>query len=281
MPLGLWAGLAIYTLCLASTAQAFPKNVASDIATMAVASLMEGLTPLVYPHRLESPRLVMFYDDRIADPHKDIEAMDRHVAAMEAATGKLLRAKIHWVRGEVFGRRQFAIRGLVLGSSHSPADWGTADHPYQLSVDRHELAHGVVHQLQPPDADPPTLLIEGWAEANAGMTSQKRAELAKESHELWRERTGVGPARSYLRELTSEAWYHRVDGPVYSVGGALAEFVLQKYGTERFLLLYFACRPGRFADECVAQLGVELDALELDFWTQVGRLAGNAAAAKE
>ncbi len=281
LPLGLWMGLAVYTLRLATTGQSFPQNLCADLAGMAVASLMEGQAQVAYPHRLESQRLVMLYDDRVTDPHRDLEAMERHVAALEALTGQPLRAKIHWVRGEVFGRRQMAIRGLVLGSSHSPADWDTADHPLRLSVDRHELAHGVIHQLQPPDADAPTLLIEGWAEAQASMTFQKRAEFAKESRMLWRERTGAGPTQSYLRELTGPERYHRIDGPIYSVGGAFAEFVLKKYGTERFLRLYFTCRPGRFAEECLAQLGVELDALETEFWAEVERLAGSGVPPKE
>src|SRR5207237_7739584 len=106
-------------------------------------------------------------------------------------------AESDWGRGEGFGRRQMAIRGLVLGSSQSPADWAMADHPFGLSVDRHELAHGVMHQLQPADVDPPTLLIEGWAEAHSGLIPQKQAEFALQSRELWRERAGVGPTASY------------------------------------------------------------------------------------
>jgi hypothetical protein len=222
----------------------------------------------------------MYYDDQVTDPQKDIEAMDRHVAVLEAATGKPLRARIHWVRGEVFGRRQMAILGLALGSSHSPADWDTADHPFRLSVDRHELAHGVIHQLQPADADPPTLLIEGWAEAHSGLIPEKQAEFALHSRSLWRERTGVGPSASYLRELTGEAWYRRVDGPVYSVGAPFAGYVLKKYGTERFLRLYFACRPGRFEDACVAELGIAFDALESEFWAEVERSTPDTAAGK-
>jgi hypothetical protein len=93
------------------------------------------------------------------------------------------------------------------------------------------------------------------------------------------QRSGAGPADSYLRELTGEAWYRRVDGAVYSVGGAFAEFVLRKYGSERFLELYFACRPGSFEEACLAQLGVELDALEPAFWAEVERLAGKATGA--
>jgi hypothetical protein len=121
-----------------------------------------------------------------------------------------------------------AICGLVLGSSRSPADWETADHPKRLSEDRHDLAHAVIHQLQPADSDAPTLIIEGWTEAHNGMTSQTRADGARQSRDLWRERTGAGPSQSYLRELTGPSWYHRIDGPVYNVGGALAEFLLRR-----------------------------------------------------
>jgi hypothetical protein len=56
--------------------------------------------PYTYPHRLESERLVMFYDDGLTDPERDLAAMDRHVARLEALTGSPLRAKIYWVRGE-------------------------------------------------------------------------------------------------------------------------------------------------------------------------------------
>jgi hypothetical protein len=147
-------------------------------------------------------------------------------------------------------------------------------------VDRHELAHAVVHQLQPPDTDAPTLLIEGWAEAHSGMTSTKRAQLAKRSRALWRERTGAGPMDSYLRDLTGPAWYHRIDSPVYHVGGAFAEFLVREHGAERFLQFYFACRPGRFGEECREQLGVELHDLEAAFWAEVDRLAGDVLPAK-
>src|SRR5262249_39764604 len=143
----------------------------------------------------------------------------------------------------LLGQRDMAMVGLVLGSSRSPADWETADDPDGVSVDRHELAHAVIHQLGPAGCEPPTLLVEGWAEAHTGMTPQKRAEWARQSRALWRERTGAGPDQSYLRELTGPSWYHRIHAAIYNVGGAFAEFLVRKYGPERFLRLYFACRP--------------------------------------
>jgi hypothetical protein len=182
-----------------------PKTTLTKIASMAIVSLMEFQAAYAYPHRMESERLVMFYDDRVTDPQRDLDAMDRHVAKLETMTGQPLRAKIYWVRGELFGQWRLAIYGLALGSSRSPANWETADHPDCLSEDRHELAHTVIHQLQPADADAPTLLIEGWAEAQAAMTPQKQAQWAKQSRGLWRERTGAGETESYLRDLTGPA----------------------------------------------------------------------------
>src|SRR5207245_512799 len=111
----------------------------------------------------ESKRLVMFYDDRVMQPARDLEAMDQHVARLEALLEAPLRERIFWVRGQALGQRRMQFGGLVLGSSHSPTDWETADHPDRLSVDRHELAHAVIHQLAPSETDPPTLLVEGWA----------------------------------------------------------------------------------------------------------------------
>jgi hypothetical protein len=249
LPVGLWAALAVYVLHLASSART-PKNTLTHIAGMAVTSLMELEAKYTYPHRMESERLVMFYDDRLTNPQRDLQAMDGHVAELETITGTPLREKIHWARGELLGQRRMAFGGVALGSSSSPANWETADHPNRLSEDRHELAHAVIHQLQPAGSDAPTLLIEGWAETHNGMTSQTRADGARQSHALWRERTAAAPMQSYLRELTGPSWYHRNDGPVYSVGGAFAEFLVRRYGAEPFLRLYFACRPGRFEAEC-------------------------------
>jgi hypothetical protein len=68
-----------------------------------------------------------------------------------------------------------------------------------------------------------------------GADAAKRAEQASESRKFWRESTGSGPTESYLRELTSSARYHHIDGAVYSVGSAFADFLVRKYGMERFL----------------------------------------------
>ena len=64
------------------------------------------------------------------------------------------------------------------------------------------------------------------------------------------------------------------------MGAPFAAHVLKKYGTGPFLRLYFACRPGRFAEECLAQLGAGLDVLEPGFWAEVERLAADVMPAR-
>jgi hypothetical protein len=272
LPLAFWGALSFRALRMVERAEGFRGDFFSNIARMAAATLMEGEARRAYPFWLESPRLVMFYDERIREAQRDLEAMDRYVASLEELTGKPLREKIHWVRGGIFGREKLAIRGIALGSSQSPTNWNSADHPWKLSLDRHELAHAVVHQLQPPGSNPPSLLIEGWAESHAGMTPQKLGELAMHSRGVWL-KSGADPSKSRLGELAGPDWYYRVGGAIYSVGAAFAAHVIRHYGIERFLNLYFACRPGRFEQECEAQLGVKFEALESAFWTEAERLA--------
>jgi hypothetical protein len=240
---------------------------------MATASVMELQARYGYSHRLETEHLVMIYDDRVTTPERDAEAMEKHVARLVNVTGLPLREKIYWVRGELIGMGRMAVSGLALGSSHSPRDWVSADHPQNLSVDRHELAHAVLHQAYKPDTNPPTLLVEGWAESQSGRATPELASSALESRAEWRARTNGGHQASYLKELVGPARYHHIDGPVYSVGGALADFLLRKYGVERFLKLYFTCTPETFEADWRRSFGADLDAVESDFWKEAESLA--------
>ena len=244
---------------------------------MAAAAVMEAEAARTFPYRMESKRLVMFYDERIRSPQSDLEEMDRHVASLETLTGKPLREKIHWVRGKILGRGRIAMRGLALGSTESP-EGKAGTHEFgpdfgPLYLDRHELAHAVIHQLQPPDADAPTLLIEGWAESQSGMNPKRMGQVAIHSRELWRQRTGADSNRSRLRELVSASSYYRIDGAIYNVGGAFATHLLRQFGIEKLLTLYFACRPERFVEECETILGVRFEDLETAFWADAERMA--------
>jgi hypothetical protein len=217
----------------------------------------------------------MFYDDRVARPRRDAEAMEEHVTRLEAMTGSPLMAKIYWVRGRLLGRGQMASDGLAAGSSRSPENWETSDHPTHLSVDRHELAHAVLLQRYGPDSAPPFLLVEGWAESQAGRSRPTLAAEALASRARWLSRLGLteDTSQSYLGELLGPSWYHRIGAPVYDVGGAFVDFLLRYYGVERFLTLYFTCRSGKCEADFQLVLGEDFQAMETKFWEEARELA--------
>src|SRR5205814_7740776 len=107
-----------------------------------------------YPHRPESPHLVMFYQD-LKERESGLMAMEAHVARLEKLLGLKVRAKICWVRGSLLGQHGKAHMGIAIGSSETPAA--------NTNLDRHELAHTVLDQLRVAETDPPMFLHEGWA----------------------------------------------------------------------------------------------------------------------
>jgi hypothetical protein len=273
-----------------------PHNLPMTLMTRVGHNLMEAQAVYLYPHRLETERLVMFYGDSVIDPGGDIQAMDRHVAHLEEMTGLPLRAKIYWARGSLLGRGGgLCVFGIVMGSDESPAD----------HLDQHELAHAVEAQHGWADKDLPTLLAEGWAEsqsvdavtlaADALQYRQTCAEMAKNWGKLSESERGKilsnmvepqgqerllrkvwqgGPAVYYLRELTDSFWYRRHNGPVYTVGGAFVDFLVRHYGAKRFVEFYFASRPGTFEGDCHRFYGLDLENLEKAFWSDAEQLAG-------
>jgi hypothetical protein len=273
-----------------------PHDIPTILMMRTAHSLMEAEAAVFYVRRLESQRLVMFYGDSVTDPDGDLRAMDQHVAEMERTTGLPLRAKIHWVRGRVLGRGMMCCCGFAAGSDHSPAD----------ALDRHELAHAVLHQHYGADTDPPTLLSEGWAESQsldhttlaerALGTRQLLGNLAQappQERESWirslvdaegfrrllsKARESKQVSGPHLAELTDSFWYHHDNGPVYSVGGAFTSFLLRQYGPARFFECYFTCRPETIERDCLRIFGANLNTLDKQFWEDALQLvAGNQA----
>ena len=286
VPVGLWAawgGRTWYEFDQRHNSNDWP----TQLMIVAGASVMEARAVYFSPRRLETPRLIMFYDDRtVTNASNDAAEMDQHVARMEQLLGLPLRNKIFYVRGPLFGGRHVSFRGLAYGTSESPARY----------VDRHELAHAVIGQHM-PDLQAPTLLSEGWAESQsipsrdlaegaiqvrttvaqwgprwAALTEEERTTVLKtfvdrEGWErLFQAASHGGDMPFWLGELTSSKWYRRDSGAVYSIGGAFVDHVLRRYGAGRFVELYFACRPGNFDQQCARALGADLQTIEQRFW---------------
>src|SRR5262249_28577876 len=263
VPALFWGLLSLYAIHQLGKGE-FPNNVWWKLVSLSSGTVMEAQAVYLYPHRLETKHLVMFYDDRVDRPRRDADGVEGVVARLEAMTGRPLRAKIYWVRGRLLGRGNMACYGLAAGSSRSPENWETADHPTHLSVDWHELAHAVLLQLYRPDSDPPLLLVEGWAESQAGRSRRTLRAEALASRGAWLSRMGLAEDTnsSYLGERLGPSWYHRIGAPVYDVGGAFVDFLLHHYGFERFLTLYLACRSGTCEADFRVVLGEDFAAVE-------------------
>ena len=77
-----------------------PNNLPMNLAKVMGVTLMRLEASIEYPNRLETERLVMFYD-RLEHPREDADAMDRDLAAMETTLGGSLRGKVFWIRGSL------------------------------------------------------------------------------------------------------------------------------------------------------------------------------------
>jgi hypothetical protein len=215
-----------------------------------------------YPERTAGEKVVM-----IARPlptaRAQVDAMDRHIASMEARLGRPMRGKVHWVRGPILGLDAKAIYGMCMASAPGQRLWPT-DAEGLTNLDRHEVAHVAIASICPVTLNPPALLSEGWAEANSGQGPVELADRAIRAREH-------GTDKSF-EQLTSSEWYGRHEWPVYLFGGPLCNYLLEKYGPDLFVSLYVESRPGSFAEDCRRILGVSLDQLETDYWADIERL---------
>src|SRR5437588_4097428 len=114
-----------------------PNTHAHKVGRMAAITLFEGHARLRYAQRLETARLIMYHDDRLADAAGDAAAMDAHLARLEEVLGRRQHSQIHWVRGPALGMRGMSVHSIALGSESSPAS----------HLDRHELAHAFLSQF--------------------------------------------------------------------------------------------------------------------------------------
>ena len=139
-------------------------------------------------------------------------------------------------------------------------------------LDRHEVAHCVITRKITGQSDPPTILVEGWAQANQGTTADVLAVTAWDDHEKGRSLT--------LRQLVAPDWYWYSGPAAYNQGASLVNYLLRVYGPERFLKLYTTCQQATFEADCRATLGIGLDELDAAFWAdteQIARRAGPPA----
>jgi hypothetical protein len=148
-----------------------------------------------------------------------------------------------------------SVHSAALASEASPAFW----------FDRHELAHAFLYQFTDPRAEPPMLLLEGWAMAVDGHPEPlaATARTARAHFTAWR------GTNACLRSILSPDLYHVGSAYAYDLGGALVDFLLRRYGPDKFVAFYNGVRPGSFDEDCRRVFGRRIDDLEAEFWEDV------------
>jgi hypothetical protein len=229
-------------------------------------SMFDLLARFQYPVRTGGETVVMI-SKPLANGPAQVAAMDRHVQALcKRLEGRPDPRRIHWVRGTLLGITPHGLNGLCLACAPGEEPAGAEG---LTSLDRHEVAHCVLSSIVPADFDPPSVLSEGWAQANQGDNEKIVALRAWEHRES-------GEAIP-LRELTGPFWYSRHQYPAYVQGAALVNHILRKYGPAKFMELYRTCRPATAAADFKSVLGVSLDDLDAAYWAEVKQMAFHEA----
>jgi hypothetical protein len=219
-----------------------------------------------YPMRTLGEKVEMISPPMPATQARDqVAAMDRHIRSLEARLGRSTEWTVRWARGPVLGEQGKAPGGLSIGSR--PGEWW-ADAEGLTPTDRHEVAHGMIASFCRRVSDPPSVLIEGWASANMGSDPIEKARILKHG---WERGHGFT-----LRQLTGEEWYGQHESPAYLYGGPLVDFLLCRFGPEKFLELYTTCGRTTFDADCRRILSVDIDALDAALRAEIDRSLGEA-----
>jgi len=219
------------------------------------ASFVDVHARIDLPYRVEGEHVVLLHNhDLTAEQlHRLVDQADAYIAELNERLGVAPPGRrVSWARGKMLGFQGRALREWAI----CPDEEGTPEKLMRL--DRHEIAHVVIHMHCGPDTDPPLLLVEGWAEA----VSRDHTEM----FDLLSDRLATGE-RYTLRQLVGPGWYTSPrDKTVYHYGGPFVLYLLERFGGERFLDLYSAARRDSFIPDSESILDIAWDELEADFW---------------
>lgn len=203
-----------------------------------------------YPRWTSGRQVVLIDDGSTPKPNELVAKMDEHVDAMVRQLGaRLPDGKLRWVRGSLLGRGGNAfLTWAVCGAGDANDLTGT---------DRHEIAHTTITALSGPDQKPPTMLVEGWAQAWSGDRKAQICDLADQFER------GI---YFTLDELVSPEFYSRTTGESYNNGAPFVHYLVERYGGPNFLRLYSGVRPESFRQDFENILGDNWTVAEKNFW---------------
>ena len=204
---------------------------------------------LAYSRRVHGKHVELIDDGDTPNAAKLVREMDDHIQSMSDLLGQPVPpGRSAWVRGK-----------LLWFDGRAVGPWAICDtQNTELDyLDRHEVAHTLIFRLCGPDNDPPSLLAEGWAEYQSVPVD----DMIRTLKEL-----ADGEEVSPLSDLVSPKYYDRPIGDMYTHGGPLVAYLIERYGPETFFELYRDVRQSTFLSDGHRILGESWASVESDFW---------------
>ena len=205
---------------------------------------------LVYSRRVFGEHVELIDNGNIQNGAELVQKMDNHIHTMSDLLGQPVpQGRSVWVRGPLLSCTAKAVGSWAICKDSQDAELDR--------LDRHEVAHTLMTRLCGPDNHPSSLLCEGWAEFQSRSTDDMILHL----------KNMADRGDQYaLMDLVSPEYYDRGISAVYSHGGPLVTYLIERYGPETFFELYRDVRQPTFLQESEQILGDSWASVEKDFW---------------
>jgi hypothetical protein len=203
-----------------------PRTYAFVAAQCLVAAAIRVGAQRAYRYKLDTNHLRMHYQPDLPRPRRDAERMSAFVAKLASRLTVQTESRLIWLRGGMLGLSRLGFGGIAIGSSGPDDD----------DDDRHAVAAAMLDGAL-GRADPPALLTDGWAFAEATASTKHTARAAISA------RNALRGAR--LADLTAGDSYHRHSNEIAALGGGFVLFLRERFDEGTVLEL---CRQSTVND---------------------------------
>lgn len=250
LPLFLWPSLFADLFWRGTTRQNIYRGWHTDPAMFVISNIADAEAHYRYQRRTAGELVTLIDRGEPEDCSEVLKQMDEHVKSMTGLLEAKLDRAVYWVRGQILGQQGVSLAGWAV--------CGEPDKANELSyIDNHEVAHAVIGLLCPVDSNPPTLIIEGWAEYHSRDRADKRLQLLQAYAD--------SDATPTLEQMVDDTWYGRSYGPAYDIGGPLVEYLIETEGGPKFFRLYKESRRSNFSSVFKSIYGTDWASVEPNF----------------
>lgn len=233
----------------AESRQSIPGPWLTGPIAMVASNIADAEVAYRYPRKEVGEHVTLIDQGDPENARALVDSMESHIQSLCRILKSDLHRPVYWVRGGLLGTRGKSFAG-----------WAICDSSIDSKVnqlDRHEVAHAVIHLMSEPTTHPPTLLVEGWAEYQSLEPEALHREMQRALEE--------GNLVTDIDELVSNSMYGRSILPMYVVGGTFVQYLIETFGGEKFFALYRDTSQERFKFDFERHMGQSWKACKLDF----------------